>query len=41
MCIDNRQTVPAKEVSGAVMILTVIFNKANCEISILSLSLFA
>ena len=36
ICIDKQ----CKEVSSAVMALTVMFNKAHCEISILSLSLF-
>ena len=36
ICIDKQ----CKEVSSAVMALTVMFNKARCEISILSLSLF-
>ena len=35
VCIDKQ----CKEVSSAVMALTVMFNKAHCEISILSLSL--
>ena len=36
ICIDKQ----CKEVSSAVMALTVMFTKAHCEISILSLSLF-
>ena len=36
ICIDKQ----CKEVSSAVMALTVMYNKAHCEISILSLSLF-
>ena len=36
VCVDKQ----CKEVSSAVMALTVMFNKAHCEISILSLSLF-
>ena len=36
LCIDKQ----CKEVSSAVMALTVMFNKAYCEIFILSISLF-
>ena len=36
ICIDKQ----CKEVSSAVMALTVVLNKAHCEISVLSLSLF-